>query len=163
MEAITLPVLPGETPLHIAITVMRGARVTGVVTPRGDQCRLVRAGDLYHAARSGEKTIAESRSTEIATAGVLQFTPDVPRERRFGETGFTNVDSWSGVQPKADYTLVQLGIGIATIVTASEEYAGLLGGELAECYCVGPRQHPYGKTHPQVCKHDQTAIECEPT
>lgn len=175
MELVTIPVLPHDTPSQTALAIMFGARVAGVVTVRHGEVRLVRAGDLYRDITRGvPSTIGNSTFTVVSapnephanvSAGGFEWRTAGDAtygERAYGEKGGPVHDAASRVVATGDYSLVTLVVGAATLLTASEEFAGALARQPSECYCAGPRQHGYPRTHPAICSYDSTSIECGP-
>lgn len=178
MDAITLPVLPNDTPPLSALAVMRGANVSGVISTHDREVYLVRPLDIYRGVRREARTLADLEATKIPTpkirfesvkqhgrdwivAGTVGDLRGAPLQ--FGRRDIQTIQAEVRLSPDDDYGLAAIHIGIATIVTAHEPYVTFLSGQPTDCYCTGPRQHPHQtRPKPPRCKYgDDYPVECE--
>lgn len=162
---IDLPVVDSGMTLRQVLTALNESDRSGAIFfDRPGTPRLVRRPDVLRAVRDQVGTLAGVKSIEVSlppeskqrqiVRAVEAATHARPHER---EKLFRRAGS--------DYAVVEFTGETVVVAAKSNELTRLLGDqsekrEPLDCYCTGPRQHPYSSPPPKICRHDGASVEC---
>lgn len=157
---IDLPVVDSRIPLREVLSVLNKAHRSGAIFfDHSEEPRLVRAPDVLRAIHGDAGTLTEVKSIKVwlpqkskqwqivrAVEAAARAHPE-EREKLFRRVG-------------TGYAVVEYTGETVVLAGKSNELTRLMGREPVDCYCTGPRQHPYPPPAPKNCRHDGAAVEC---
>jgi hypothetical protein len=154
MMQILLPVLSGETELRDAMSALRVAHRSALITMRNGVPVLIKASAIVHGVNEARRTLEELPGLGVA------FTTG-PTYDRFASKPF-GLDQFQEVfaQSPHNYAISIVVADSALVVTRHEGIGGQAEAAPQDCYCTNDDEHPVNFGPPPHCTMCTWKVDC---